>query len=102
MIAREVKVLKLSFGHYAQVFSCNSVNTNTSICAPNKRILEIYFRSPQRREMEVDSDHEAGAASGGAGPSGAPGKERKRFEVKTILTQTVSKTEIRSQQCSHL
>ena len=32
------------------------------------------------REMEVDSDHEAGA-SGGAGPSGAPGKEKKRFEV---------------------
>ena len=33
--------------------------------------------------MEVDSDHEAGA-SGGAGPSGAPSKDRKRFEVKTI------------------
>ena len=35
--------------------------------------------------MEVDSDHEAGGASGGAGPSGAPGKERKRFEVKTLI-----------------
>ena len=32
--------------------------------------------------MDVDSDHEAGGASGGAGPSGAPGKEKKRFEVK--------------------
>ena len=36
--------------------------------------------------MDVDSDHEAGGASGGAGPSGAPGKEKKRFEVKTQST----------------
>ena len=32
--------------------------------------------------MEVDSDHEAGSA--GAGPSGAPAKDRKRFEVESI------------------
>ena len=33
--------------------------------------------------MEVDSDHEAGGA--GAGPSGAPSKDRKRFEVSLTL-----------------
>ena len=57
------------------IYYSEELNTLKMSCYGN-RIKT--FQIPSRR-MEVDSDHEAGGA--GAGPSGAPSKDRKRFEV---------------------